>query len=289
MILCKAHAMSELHWVEQRNLNRPLLIVALKGLFDAAEAATAGVDLLVAKHDAFKVAEIDAETFFNFQEERPLVRLGADGREIEWPSNVIWGAECGNGNHDLLLLSGIEPHLKWRTFADALLEIAQKMNVEMVITIGAMAGMAPHTRPLGVVGSASDPVIADRLGLGRPTYEGPTGLVGVLHDHLDKEGVPIISLRVSVPHYVPGPPNPEATRSLLSRLELVTGVETFHADLEKAANEWRDRIHTAVTNDTDMASYVQQLEQRVDESEILPSGDDLAAELEAFLRDKRAD
>ena len=140
-----------------------------------------------------------------------------------------------------------------------------------------------------MVGSAANSLIADRLGLGKPSYEGPTGLVGVLHDHLDKEGIPIISLRVSVPHYVPGPPNPEATRSLLSRLELVTGVETFHAELNKAADDWRQRIHTAVTNDPEMSSYIEELEKRVDESEIMPSGDDLAAELEAFLRDKRAE
>ena len=270
-------------------MNRPILVIALKGLFDAAEAATAGVDLLIAKHDASLVAEIDPESFFNFQEERPIVRLGEHGREIEWPSNNIWGARCPSGNHDLLLLSGIEPHLRWKTFSESLTEVARLMDVEMVITIGAMAGMAPHTRPLGVVGSAANSLIADRLGLGKPSYEGPTGLVGVLHDHLDKEGIPIISLRVSVPHYVPGPPNPEATRSLLSRLELVTGVETFHAELNKAADDWRQRIHTAVTNDPEMSSYVEELEKRVDESEIMPSGDDLAAELEAFLRDKRAE
>lgn len=218
-----------------------------------------------------------------------MVRLGDNGREIEWPSNKIWGAKCDSGNHDLLLLSGIEPHLRWKTFSESLSEVARLMDVEMVITIGAMAGMAPHTRPLGVVGSAANPSIADRLGLGKPSYEGPTGLVGVLHDHLDKEGIPIISLRVSVPHYVPGPPNPEATRSLLSRLELVTGVETYHAELNKAAEDWRERIHTAVTNDDEMSTYVEELEKRVDESEIMPSGDDLAAELEAFLRDKRAE
>jgi len=281
--------MEELRWIDRREMNRPILVIALKGLFDAAEAATAGVDLLIAKHDASLVAEIDPESFFNFQEERPIVRLGEHGREIEWPSNNIWGAQCPSGNHDLLLLSGIEPHLRWKTFSESLTEVARLMDVEMVITIGAMAGMAPHTRPLGVVGSAANSLIADRLGLGKPSYEGPTGLVGVLHDHLDKEGIPIISLRVSVPHYVPGPPNPEATRSLLSRLELVTGVETFHAELNKAADDWRQRIHTAVTNDPEMSSYVEELEKRVDESEIMPSGDDLAAELEAFLRDKRAE
>ena len=281
--------MEELKWTDRTELNRPFLVIALKGLFDAAEAATAGVDLLIAKYDAALIAEIDPESFFNFQEERPMVRLGDNGREIEWPSNKIWGANCGSESHDLILLSGIEPHLRWKTFSESLTEIARLMDVEMVITIGAMAGMAPHTRPLGVVGSAANPSIADRLGLGKPSYEGPTGLVGVLHDHLDKEGIPIISLRVSVPHYVPGPPNPEATRSLLSRLELVTGIETYHAELNKAAEDWRKRIHTAVINDSEMSTYVEELEKRVDESEIMPSGDDLAAELEAFLRDKRAE
>ena len=184
--------MNELRWVDRKEMNRPILIVALKGLFDAAEAATAGVDLLIAKYSASLVAEIDPESFFNFQEERPVVHLGDNGREIRWPSNKIWGADCGSGNHDLLLVSGIEPHLRWQTFSESLSEVARLMDVEMVITIGAMAGMAPHTRPLGVVGSAANPLIADRLGLGKPSYEGPTGLVGVLHDHLDKEGIPII-------------------------------------------------------------------------------------------------
>lgn len=287
--LCKAQIMSQLRWKEEVDLNRPFFVIALEGLFDAAGAATSAVDRLVDSYDANPLADIDPETFFNFQEERPMVRINEGEREIVWPTNSIWGAKCPNENHDLVLLSGVEPHLRWRTFADSLLEIARSTSAEMVITLGAMAGMAPHTRPLGVVGSAADSGTADRLGLGRPTYEGPTGLVGALHDELDKAGVPVISLRVSVPHYVPNPPNPEATRSLLSRLELVTGVQTFHGELDEAANDWRKQIDLAVSNDQEMASYVQQLEQRVDESEILPTGDDLAAELEAFLRDKRED
>lgn len=281
--------MSELIWNEEIKLNRPLFIIALKGFFDAAEAATNSVDRLITAFDAKPLADIDPEIFFNFQEERPVVRVGEYGREIDWPANSIWAAQCPNENHDLVLLSGVEPHLRWRTFADSLLEIALTTNAEMVITLGAMAGMAPHTRPLGVVGSAADSLTAERLGLGSPTYEGPTGLVGALHDQLDNAGMPVISLRVSVPHYVPNPPNPEATRSLLSRLELVTGVKTFHGELDTAANDWRDRIDLAVSNDEEMTSYVQQLEQRVDESEIFPTGDDLAAELEAFLRDRRQD
>ena len=282
--------MSELRWSSTPDLDRPLMVVALRGMFDAAEAATSAIDRLARTHDATHIADIDPETFFNFQEERPVVSIDTDGeRVITWPVSRCHAAVTDDDTRDLVLVSGVEPHLRWRTFADTLLELARATGTEMVITLGAMVGMAPHTRPLGVVGSAANAVIADRLGLGRPSYQGPTGVVGALHDRLDSEGMPVVSLRVSVPHYVPGPPNPEATRSLLSRFELVTGVPTNHNDLNAAATDWRERIDRAVENDDELAEYVSQLEQQVDESEVMPSGDDLAAELEAFLRDQRDD
>jgi proteasome assembly chaperone (PAC2) family protein len=280
--------MSELRWVTTPDLDRPLLVVALKGLFDAAEAATNAIDRLVRTYEADHVADIDPETFFNFQEERPTVSLDTDGqRVISWPESRCYAASTSGTGRDLVLVSGVEPHMRWRTFADTLLDLARTTGAEMVITLGAMVGMAPHTRPLGVVGSAANPAVADRLGLGRPSYQGPTGLIGVLHDRLDNEGMPVVSLRVSVPHYVPGPPNPEATRSLLARFELVTGVATDHAELDEPALDWRRRIDTAVENDEELREYVSQLETQVDESEVMPTGDDLAAELEAFLRDQR--
>jgi proteasome assembly chaperone (PAC2) family protein len=283
--------MSELRWVAPvPELNKPLLVVALKGLFDAAEAATTALDRLARTYDATHIADIDPETFFNFQEERPTVSLDTSGdRVITWPESRCYAVTTPGDTRDLILVSGVEPHLRWRTFADTLLELARETGAEMVITLGAMVGLAPHTRPLGVVGSAANPAVADRLGLGRPSYQGPTGLVGALHDRLDNEGMPVVSLRVSVPHYVPGPPNPEATRSLLARFELVTGVPTDHADLDEAALDWRRRIDTAVENDDELREYVTQLEEQVDDSEAIPSGDDLAAELEAFLRDQHGD
>ncbi|MGI9623137.1 MAG: PAC2 family protein [Acidimicrobiales bacterium] len=282
--------MSELKWVKTPELDRPLLVVALKGMFDAAEAATTAIGRVVAHYSADHVADIDPETFFNFQEERPTVALDTNGdRVITWPASSCYAASTGSDSRDLLLVSGVEPHLRWKTFADTLLELAHLVEAELVITLGAMVGMAPHTRPLGVVGSAANVQVADRLGLGRPSYQGPTGLVGALHDRLDNEGMPVVSLRVSVPHYVPGPPNPEATRSLLSRLELVTGVATDHSALDDDANDWRRRIDAAMDNDEELTEYVRQLEEQVDESEVMPSGDDLAAELEAFLRDQRED
>ncbi len=282
--------MSELRWVTTPDLDRPLLVVALKGLFDAAEAATTAIDRLVRTYGAEHIADIDPETFFNFQEERPTVSLDTDGqRVISWPESRCFAASTPDGTRDLVLVSGVEPHMRWRTFADTLLDLARTTGAEMVITLGAMVGMAPHTRPLGVVGSAANPAVADRLGLGRPSYQGPTGLVGALHDRLDNEGMPVVSLRVSVPHYVPGPPNPEATRSLLARFELVTGVATDHSELDEPALDWRRRIDAAVENDEELREYVSQLETQVDESEAMPTGDDLAAELEAFLRDQRDD
>ncbi len=282
--------MNELLWTptgRDVELRRPLLVVAFKGLFDAAEAATHAVDRLASSTGSVELADIDPETFFDFQEQRPFVRLGAKGREIVWPTNRAWAVPCPEAAHDLVVVSGIEPHLRWRTFADCLIELANTCGVEMIITLGALVGMAPHTRPLGVVGSAANAAVADRLGLGRPSYEGPTGLIGVLHDRLENAGLPVVSLRVSVPHYVPNPPNPEATRSLLARLELITGVPTGHAELDQAALDWRRRIDAAVADDAELANYVRQLEAQVDQSEAMPTGDDLAAELEAFLRDQR--
>lgn len=288
--MCEAVAMTELRWQRSVDLRRPLVIVALEGLFDAAGAATAAVDHLVRRYDAQPVADIDPEVFFDFTQARPTVRLADDGRRvIDWPVTTAHAAVVEGGTHDLVLVRGVEPHLRWRTFADALLELAETTGAEMVITLGAMVGLAPHTRALGVVGSAADEAVADRLGLGRPSYEGPTGLVGALHTRLDDAGMPVVSLRVSVPHYVPNPPNPEATRSLLARLELVTGIVTEHKALDYTADDWRRRIDAVVSDDAELTAYVQRLETEVDRAEILPTGDDIAAELEAFLRDRRSD
>lgn len=280
--------MSELSWTSEVTLDRPLMVLALQGLFDAAGAATGAIEHLADVYDAEPFAEIDPETFFNFLRQRPSVKLDTNGdRTIHWPVTRAHAARTPDGTRDLVLVSGVEPHLRWRTFANTLLELARTTNTEMVITLGAMAGMAPHTRTLGVVGSAANSAIADRLGLRRPSYQGPTGLVGVLHDCLDAASIPVVSLRVSVPHYVSGSPNAEATRSLLSRFELVTGVHTNHAALDEEAADWRRRIETTVADDAELSAYVRHLEKQIDEAEIMPSGDDLAAELEAFLRDQR--
>lgn len=280
--------MDELEWTGRARVDRPIVAIALRGLFDAAESATGAVAHLADLYDAEPIASVDPETFFDFSQERPTVSIADGERTISWPSNQAMAA--GNpGGRDLILISGVEPHLRWRTFSACVVEIAQETGAELVVTLGAMVGMAPHTRPLGVVGSTTRAELATRLGLGRPSYQGPTGLVGALHDALDEAQLPVISLRVSVPHYVPSPPNPEATRSLLSRFELVTGIATNHHSLDAAAATWQERVNAAVADDDEMEAYVRQLERQVDRSadDLLPSGDDLAAELQAYLRDQR--
>ncbi len=261
------------------------MIVALEGLFDIAEGATEALRHLIGHTRANKIATISSEEFFDFSRERPIMRLEAGRRRVFWPDTTIHASSSGTSRHDLLLVVGVEPHMRWNTFAGCLVDIAVELGVSTVVTLGSPPGHAPHTRPLGVVGSTTNQELAARLGLSAPTYEGPTGLVGVLHEKLDRLSIPSFSLKVSVPHYVTSPPNPEASRSLLARLELITGVDTGHSEFDEAAVQWRERIDSAVESDEDIAHYVRTLENEVDSSEgMLPSGSELAQQLEAFLR-----
>ncbi len=282
-----AGSMSELLWYSKPELERPLLIVAFGGWFDAGSCATDSVDHLAGRFGAHRVAEIDPEEFFDFQEVRPEVSFTEEGeREIRWPSNEIHAART-EGTHDLLLLAGVEPRLKWRTFVHNLVEVIDTLGVEMVITLGAMVAAVPHTRPPRVTASSGDPELARRLGLDLPSYQGPTGIVGVIHQTLGERSVPAVSLRVGVPHYVSGPSNPKGRQSLLAELQRVTGVETGHGDLAAAVLEWEERVGSAVAGDPEVAEYVRGLEEEADsraEDEI-PTGEHLAAEFERFLRD----
>jgi proteasome assembly chaperone (PAC2) family protein len=278
----------ELTWYERPELRRPLLLVAFEGLFDAAEAATRSIDWIRHRADSTAVAMIDPESYFNFQEARPVVRLDDDGqRVIDWPTTDVYSVPTDSAR-DLVVMTGVEPHLRWPSFADHVLEVARSSGCEMVVTLGAYIGMVPHTRPFSVVSSAVHPDLARRLNLSRPTYQGPTGIVGVINARLERSNVPVISLRVEVPHYVPGPPNPKATQALLRRLEQTTGVATGYQELDGEVSEWMNRVDEAVKSDTESSEYVERLERQVDsDEEMLPSGDDLAAELEAFLREQQ--
>jgi len=270
------------------SLNRPVLVVAFKGLFDASGSATSALEWLMEKSESENLGEIDSETFFDFTQERPSISFDKNGeRALTWPKNKIVSMKTNENERDLLAISGIEPHLRWRTFSELLIEIVNRSNVESVLTLGSMVGMTPHSRPLTVTGSSTNPELAERLNLEKPSYQGPTGIVGVLHDALDRSKIPVISLRVSVPHYVPDSPNPKATRALLRRFEQVTGVTTEYEELDGPAADWQKQVDAAVASDDEITAYVTRLETAIDEDEnLLPSGDDLAAEFEAFLREQ---
>ena len=281
--------MTELVWDAEPNTERPLVVLAFGGLFDAASAATNAVNWLRERAPSSLIAHIDPEMLFDFTQERPSVRVLPTGRrEIIWPGNEFHRLRFDD-RRDLVICAGTEPHLRWRTFSEHVLAVAQRCGAEMVVTLGAMVGVVAHSRPLPVTGSATNPALADRLGLGSPSYEGPTGVIGTLHDLLDRSGMPVISLRVAVPHYVPSPPNPKATHALLRRLEEVTRLDLGARALEPSATDWQQQVSAAAADDPQVMTYVRRLEEQYDSEEPLPSGDDLAAELEAFLREQRGD
>jgi len=278
--------MAEVLWERRPELKRPILLLAFEGWFDAGECATSSVKWLTQQHAAEPIADIDPEEFFDFQENRPEVRFDSNGgRVISWPENKVYAAPSGP-DHDLVMLAGVEPRLKWRTFTDSVLEVVNETSTELVVTLGAMVGSVPHTRPATVKGSATNSELAAQLGLDRPSYQGPTGIMGALHDTLDKNDVPVLSLRVAVPHYVSGPTNPKGQQALLRKLEQVIGVDASSDDLDAAVLEWEERVSGAVGADEEVLEYVQRLEEEADrDAETnMPSGDDLAAEFQRFLR-----
>jgi hypothetical protein len=278
--------MVDLQWFTVPPLRRPFLLMSFEGLFDAGGAASGALAQIRERSDTTKIAEIDSENFFDFTQQRPLVRVDEGVRSIEWPSTTVWACRT-DGPRDLVVMSGIEPHLRWRSFADHIVDVVRRSGAELSITVGAMVSMVPHSRTFGVTGSSADPELADRLGLDRPSYQGPTGVVGVINERLDAVGLAVMSLRVDVPHYVPAAPNPKAVQALLRRIEQATAVSTGFETLDLEAQEWVRRVDAAVASDDESRSYVERLEQQVDSNpELLPTGDDLAAELEAFLRER---
>jgi hypothetical protein len=280
---------SELTWHSQPTLRRPLFLAGFGGLFDIAETATAALRHLASRGRPEVIASIDPENFFDFTKQRPTVSLDDEGmRHIHWPANDIAVLDDPAGVHDLVLLAGLEPHLRWRTFATVVHEVMTTLDCELLVTVGAMMDAVPHTRQPLVIGSTTNEQLARRLGLSGPRYQGPTGIVGVLHDLLDRTRTAAVSLRVPVPHYAAGTDHPRSTQALLRHLEHVTGVPTAHAALEDEAERQRRRLDRAVAADPDAVTYVEALEHRYDERMAgeLPSGEQLAAELERFLREQ---
>jgi proteasome assembly chaperone (PAC2) family protein len=280
----------ELRIHSRPELERPVLLAAFRGWNDGAQAASLAAGYLAKNWGAEQFAEIDPEDFFDFQATRPHVSL-EEGltRRIEWPETGFYHARPEGLDRDVVLLLGIEPNLRWRTFTELVVGLAGELHVELMITLGALLADVPHTRPAPVTGSATDSELVERLGLSASRYEGPTGIVGVLHDACREAGIPSASLWAAVPHYVSLTPSPRAAVALCERLGSLIGVEVDVDELEEAAQSYEEQVSEAVASDEETASYVEELERRADsieESSDLPSGDALAAELTRFLRER---
>ena len=285
----------ELRIYERPSLERPVLIAAFRGWNDGGQAATLAAGYLARRWGARKFADIDPELFVDFQATRPHVLLDEGRtRRIEWPENTFFRARIPGTNRDAVLLVGVEPNYRWRTFTEIVSELASDLGVELFVTLGALLADVPHTRPAPVTGAASDPRLVEELGLQLSRYQGPTGIVGVLLDVCRRAGVPSVSLWAAVPHYVSLAPSPKAARALCERLSSILDVPIDVDELVEAEQEYVEQVSQAVASDADTASYVEELEQRADsldwleESGGLPSGDALAAEIARFLRDRES-
>src|SRR6187551_1658769 len=276
--------MAELHVARRPALERPVLIAAFRGWNDGGQGASLAAGYLAKTWDARRFAEIDPEGFYDFQATRPHVKL-EEGftRRIDWPETVFYHARPDGMDRDAVLLLGVEPNLRWRTFSGLIVDFARELGVELVVTLGALLADVPHTRPAPVTGSASDLSLVEELGLQASRYEGPTGIVGVLHDAFRQAGIPSVSLWSAVPHYVSLAPSPRAARALCDRLGELLDVTIDVTELEDAEAIYAEQITEAVASDPETQAYVEELERRadtidemIDEAD-LPTGESLAA------------
>ncbi len=282
----------EADWDAVGTLRDPVLVIALSGYFDIAGAATGALEWCLDDRTTIVVANIDPDPFFDFTAQRPEVYVDEDNeRQIIWPENEFIVARFPDGARDLVVLSGVEPHTNWNIFAECIVQCAQRLKCSVVVTVGANDELIPHTRTPNVIGSSSNVALARRLKLDLPKYQGPTGLIGVLHERFEREQLPSVSLRVGVPRYLLNAQHPKSSAALLRQLELVLGVPTRHAELYEEIRRWSELHDAAVEGDEQIVSYVQMLENdfdRLTHIEI-PTADDLGAQLEQFLRDQPDD
>lgn len=279
-------------WDAVDPLRDPIMVVALRGWFDVAGVATGALEWCIQDRTITVVASIDPDPFFDFTQERPETYLGDDGeRHMRWPENEFIVARFPEGARDLVLVSGVEPHMHWNTFAECIVRCAEKLRCEVVVTVGAAAEAVPHTRSPWVIGSTTNEQLARRLGLSRPRYQGPTGVVGVIHERLDREGITGVSLRVGVPHYLANAQHPKSSAALLRHLEHVLGVPTAHGTMYEEIQRWEELHDASVEGDEQVSKYLEMLEGEYDRrtEATMPSGDDLAAQFERFLREQNDD
>ena len=271
---------------EVPELRSPVLIAAFEGWNDAAEAASAVIDHLMRVWNARVVAAIDPEEFYDFQMNRPVVGTNDQGmRQITWPSTQLAVASPPGALRDVILLRGIEPNMRWRQFCAELLAASDELGAEIVVTLGALLADTPHTRPIPVTGTASEPELIDRLKLEQSNYEGPTGIVGVFQDACTRMDIPAVSYWAAVPHYVAQPPCPKATLALVGQLEDLLEISIPLGDLPEESRAWERGVDELAEEDEEIGDYVRALEETRDTAELPEaSGEAIAREFERYLK-----
>src|SRR5437763_336588 len=272
-------------------LRAPAMVCAFKGWNDAGDAASGAVSFLAGALGAKRFARLDSEEFYDFQANRPCILLTeGEAREIKWPTVEIFEAKAPRAPRDLVLVQGVEPSMRWRSFSAGIIDLAEALGVQLVVTLGALLGDVPHTRPVAMTGHASDAALVERLGIQPSSYEGPTGIVGVLHSACAQAGLPSASLWAAVPHYVAAASNPKAALALLRRVEGVIGVSVDASELESASADYERQVALAVESDPEIQSFVERLERASDSEDSdavteVPSGDAIAREFQRVQRE----
>jgi proteasome assembly chaperone (PAC2) family protein len=287
--------MSDVIWRERPELREPVMVCAFKGWNDAGEAASAALSYIRGSFEAREVAGIDPEDYYDFTAVRPTVKLTEGStRDIEWPKNSFSVAPVPGAEGDLVMLQGVEPSLRWRRFTEEVVTTARDLGVRMVITLGALLADVPHSRPVAITGITSDETLVERLGFEPPSYEGPTGIVGVLQHVCAEAGLPAVSLWASVPHYVAASPNPKVALALVRAFEGTTGLAVDGGELETAADDYERQVTAAVASDPEVKAFVERLESAMDDAQAenppdegqLPSADTIARDFQSFLRQR---
>jgi proteasome assembly chaperone (PAC2) family protein len=288
--------MQPLQWEHRPDgLRAPAVVCAFKGWNDASDAASSALTFVGGALGATRFATIDPEEFYDFQATRPRIKLNnGRTREIVWPAVELYEARVPRAPRDLILVSGSEPSFRWRTFSKVIVELVEVLGAQLVVTLGALLADVPHTRPVSITGLTSDPALVARLGLAPSSYEGPTGIVGILHAACQQAGLPSASLWAAVPHYIAATPNPKAALALVRKLEGLVGVAVDASDLESAAADYERQVNLAVQSDPDVQAFVERLEQAASSEEgedpgPLPSGETIARDLQRFLRQRGGD
>ena len=279
-------------------LREPIMIMAFSGWNDAAEAASGAVEHLLSgwrdKNDDVLpelIANVESEDFYDFQVNRPVVSIDeSEIRSITWPSTQVFGMAIPSMSRDLVIVTGVEPSMKWKSFTSDILDLADDLEVSLIVSLGSLLADVPHTRPITVTGTGAHPSIANRLGVSVSKYEGPTGILGIIQDGCMRRGIDAISLWAAVPHYAANAPSPKATLALINTLEEFLNIKIPLSDLPDRADAWETEVNDLAAEDSEIAEYVKALEESKDAAELPDiSGDTIAKEFERYLRRQQED